>query len=102
RGVRRPDRAAHPRARGEEPAGAGGPRAPDGAPDRALAGMEPLALRPIGRVRTPFAESRQIPKGLGAWHDAEGVIELRPDLEPGLTDVEGFSHLFVLWVFDRA
>jgi tRNA-Thr(GGU) m(6)t(6)A37 methyltransferase TsaA len=35
-------------------------------------------------------------------HDAEGVLELRPDLEPGLTDIEGFSHLCVLWVFDRA
>ena len=27
------------------------------------------------------------------------MLELRPDLEAGLTDIEGFSHLFVLWVF---
>jgi tRNA-Thr(GGU) m(6)t(6)A37 methyltransferase TsaA len=29
-------------------------------------------------------------------------VELRPELEAGLQDIEGFSHLFVLWVFDRS
>jgi tRNA-Thr(GGU) m(6)t(6)A37 methyltransferase TsaA len=32
----------------------------------------------------------------------EGILEIDPDLEEGLTDVEGFSHLFVIWVFDRS
>jgi tRNA-Thr(GGU) m(6)t(6)A37 methyltransferase TsaA len=27
---------------------------------------------------------------------------VRPELEDGLSDIEGFSHLFVLWVFDRS
>ncbi len=40
--------------------------------------------------------------GLGAKHDAEGVLEVRAEFEPGLTDIEGFSHLFVVWVFDRS
>ena len=61
-----------------------------------------IPIEPIGTVRSPSTETGQIPKGPGAQHDAEGVLELRPDLEPGLTDIEGFSHLFVLWVFDRA
>lgn len=59
-------------------------------------------MDPIGVVRTPFAEVGQIPKGPGAQHHAEGVIEVRPDLEAGLTDIDGFSHLYVIWVFDRA
>lgn len=59
-------------------------------------------MRPIGIVRSPYTETAQIPKGLGARHEAEGVLEVRPDLERGLTDIEGFSHLFVIWVFDRA
>jgi tRNA-Thr(GGU) m(6)t(6)A37 methyltransferase TsaA len=58
--------------------------------------------RPIGVVRTPFTETKQIPKGLGARHDVEGVLEILPEFELGLTDVEGFSHLFVVWVFDRS
>ena len=35
-------------------------------------------------------------------NDAEGVLEILPEFEAGLLDVEGFSHLFVLWVFDRS
>jgi tRNA-Thr(GGU) m(6)t(6)A37 methyltransferase TsaA len=58
--------------------------------------------RPIGIVRTPFTETKQIPKGPGAKHEVEGVLEIRPEFEAGLTDVEGFSHLFVIWVFDRS
>lgn len=59
-------------------------------------------MRPIGHVRSPFKETREIPKGPGAKHDAEGVLEILPEFEPGLTDIEGFSHLFVIWVFDRS
>lgn len=61
-----------------------------------------LTLQPIGTVRSPYSETGQIPKGPGARHLAEGVLEIRPELEAGLRDIEGFSHLFVLWVFDRA
>lgn len=59
-------------------------------------------FRLIGHVRTPYQDTKQIPKGFGAKHDAEGVLEISPELEAGLTDIEHFSHLFVLWVFDRS
>jgi tRNA (adenine37-N6)-methyltransferase len=61
-----------------------------------------IEFSPIGVARTPHAETSQIPKGPDAKHTAEGVIELRPDLEPGLQDIEGFSHLFIIWAFHRA
>jgi tRNA-Thr(GGU) m(6)t(6)A37 methyltransferase TsaA len=61
-----------------------------------------ITLEPIGVVHSPFTTTSQIPKGLGAKHDTEGVLEIRPELEAGLTDIEGFSHLFVIWIFDRA
>jgi tRNA-Thr(GGU) m(6)t(6)A37 methyltransferase TsaA len=57
--------------------------------------------RPIAYIRSPYTESSAIPKGLGAKHDAEGAIEFLREFEAGLMDVEGFSHLFVLWHFDR-
>jgi tRNA-Thr(GGU) m(6)t(6)A37 methyltransferase TsaA len=63
--------------------------------------MESVTMRPVGFVRSPFTETSQIPKGPGAEHRAEGVLEILPELEAGLTDVEGFSHLIVVWVFDR-
>ena len=53
-----------------------------------------VAFQPIGVVRSPFADTAGIPKGRGAEHTAEGVLELDPALEAGLTDIEGFSHLY--------
>ena len=61
-----------------------------------------ITLRPIGTVRSPYTDSAQIPKGPGAQHEAEGVLALLPEFEPGLMDIEGFSHLYVIWVFDRS
>ena len=60
------------------------------------------AFHPIGFVRSPYADSGQVPRGCGATHEAEGVLDVLPEYEAGLTDIEGFSHLFVLWVFDRS
>jgi len=59
-------------------------------------------MRPIGFVRSPYRDTGQIPKGCGAQHEAVGILDILPDYERGLTDIEGFSHLFVLWVFDQA
>ena len=56
---------------------------------------------PIGVIHTPFQRTSEISKGIGAKHTSEGTIELNPDMEAGLLDIEGFSHLFVIWVFDR-
>jgi len=61
-----------------------------------------LSMRSIGVVRSPFTSTSEIPKGRGAEHTAEGVLEIDADLEAGLQDVEGFSHLLVLWVFHRS
>ena len=61
-----------------------------------------FTMRPIGWARTPFHETGQIPKGLDAQHVAEGVLEIDAAFAEGLRDVEGFSHLYVLWVFDRS
>ncbi len=58
--------------------------------------------QPIGFVSSPFNDTTEIPKGLHAKHRAEGVLKMLPEFEIGLTDIEGFSHLFVLWEFHRS
>lgn len=60
-----------------------------------------FAFKPIGFVESPYRETSEIPKGLNARHDQEGALRLLPEFEAGLADIEGFSHLFVIWVFDR-
>ena len=61
-----------------------------------------ISLAPIGIVRSQYTNTAEIPKGLGAQHEASGIIEVHPEFEDGLKDIEGFSHLYVIWVFDRA
>jgi len=58
--------------------------------------------RPIGFVSSPYKDASDVPRGLGAKHEADGVLRILPEFEPGLTDIEGFSHLVILWEFDRS
>ena len=58
--------------------------------------------RAIGFVRSPYKGTVDVPKGLGAKHEAEGVLDVLPEFAPGLQDIESFSHLYVIWTFDRS
>jgi tRNA (adenine37-N6)-methyltransferase len=61
-----------------------------------------FSSRPIGFVSSPYKSTGEIPKGLGAKHLADGVLKILSEFEAGLTDIEGFSHLIVIWEFDRS
>jgi tRNA-Thr(GGU) m(6)t(6)A37 methyltransferase TsaA len=61
-----------------------------------------ITFNPIGHVRAPYTEATQVPRGPGAKHEAEGTLEITEEFAAGLQDIEGFSHLFVIWVFDRS
>jgi len=58
--------------------------------------------QPIGFVSSPFKDTAAIPKGLGAQHPEAGELRILPEFEAGLTGIEGYSHLIVLWAFDRS
>lgn len=58
--------------------------------------------RAIAVARTSYQSTADVPKGLGAAHEATGTLQVLTEFVAGLTDIEGFSHLFVLWVFDRS
>jgi tRNA (adenine37-N6)-methyltransferase len=64
--------------------------------------MDAWTMKPIGFVRSSYADTRQIPKGLGAKHTADGIIDVLPEFESGLQDIEGYSHLLIVWVFHMA
>ncbi len=52
-------------------------------------------LKPIGIVHSGFIT----PQEVSASQKAKGEIEVYPEYEPGLKDIDGFSHLFVIWGF---
>ena len=64
--------------------------------------MAMLSMQPIGYVKSPYRKTQEIPKGLGAKHETEGMLEILAEFEGGLKNIEGFSHLYVIWAFDRA
>jgi tRNA-Thr(GGU) m(6)t(6)A37 methyltransferase TsaA len=61
-----------------------------------------LTMRAIGYVSSPYKTTSEVPRGLGAKHDVVGELKILSEFEPGLTDIEGFSHLYVIWAFDRS
>jgi len=47
--------------------------------------------QPIGFVSSPYTDTKEIPKGLGAKHDTDGVLKILPEFERGLNST---SRLF--------
>ena len=64
--------------------------------------MEEWKVRPIGYIRSSYSDTQEVPKGLGTKHTMEGTLEVLPEFEQGLQDIEGYSHLFILWMFHKA
>jgi len=61
-----------------------------------------LTFRPIGLIHTPYKTTEGVPIQGGLAPDTEGVVELKPELEAGLEGIEGFSHLILIYAFDRS
>ena len=60
-----------------------------------------FAMRPIGVIHTPFAEGDAVPTQ--SWRSgAAGWVEIYPEFAEGLDDIEGFSHIYLIFVFDRS
>jgi tRNA (adenine37-N6)-methyltransferase len=58
-----------------------------------------IKYKPIGTIQTPFNTVSDMPIQPGGANGAEGIIELNPGLVPGLFDLEGFSHLILIYHF---
>lgn len=62
-----------------------------------------IKLTPIGFVRSPFKDIKDIPeeriKSFLNFEDVIGEIEIEEEFEEGLKDIEGFSHLIVVFIF---
>ena len=61
-----------------------------------------IRLNPIGIIHTPYKEPRGIPIQGRFEKGIVGKIELFPEYEQGLKDIEGFSHIILIYYFDRS
>jgi tRNA-Thr(GGU) m(6)t(6)A37 methyltransferase TsaA len=60
-----------------------------------------IVMHPIGVIHTPFTNKSQTPIQ-SARSQVIGTVEIFLDFVDGLEDVEGFSHLILLYVFHRS
>jgi len=58
-------------------------------------------MRPIGVIHSPFTEKSETPIQ-PSRSQSIGKVELFPPFADGLQDIEGFSHLILLYVFHRS
>ncbi len=61
--------------------------------------MEPIKYSAIGIIRTPHRSREGTPIQPSGARGVLGRIELYEDLREGLKDLEGFSHLILLYHF---
>ena len=60
-------------------------------------------MQVIARVHTPFAEKFGVPRQSGLAPTAGRIVFEPPYRNPdALRGIEGFSHLWLVWIFDRA
>ena len=59
--------------------------------------MNEIMYRPIGIIYSPYKEPRGIPIQPTAAKDIEGIIEIFPEYTEGLKDIQGFSHIILIY-----
>lgn len=60
-----------------------------------------ILMHPIGVIHSPFTDKSQTPIQ-ASRSQARGVVEVYPEYAEGLEDLEGFSHIFLLYVFHES
>lgn len=61
--------------------------------------MDLITYRPIGIIRSPFKEPAGMPVQPAAAEGVAGRVELEPGYAGGLKDIDGFSHIFLIYHF---
>lgn len=60
-----------------------------------------FTMRPIGEIRSPFADKKQTPIQ-PPRSQAIGQVVVYPEFVEGLQDIEGFSYIILLYAFHQS
>ncbi|MGA8238942.1 MAG: tRNA (N6-threonylcarbamoyladenosine(37)-N6)-methyltransferase TrmO [Desulfobacterales bacterium] len=61
-----------------------------------------IEYRPIGLIHSPFEKPAGMPIQPTGANGICGSVEVFPEFAPGLKDLDGFSHIFLLYHFHRS
>lgn len=64
--------------------------------------MDAIKFRPIGLIHTPFTSPKDMPIQPAGAQGIPGTIELFPEYTAGIKDLDGFSHIILLYHFHMA
>ncbi|MEX2737755.1 MAG: tRNA (N6-threonylcarbamoyladenosine(37)-N6)-methyltransferase TrmO [Candidatus Wukongarchaeota archaeon] len=61
--------------------------------------MKIVQYKPIGIINSPFKEPKGMPIQPVRAKGVSGTVELQPEYKEGLKDLEGFSHIMLIYHF---
>jgi len=61
--------------------------------------MKEIKFKPIGIIHSPFKEPKGTPIQPASAKGIKGKIEIFPEYAEGLKDLEGFSHIILIYHF---
>ena len=61
--------------------------------------MEAVKYEPIGIIHSPFEDPKGMPIQPAGAQGISGTVELQAEYEDGLKDLEGFSHIILIYHF---
>ena len=64
--------------------------------------MKEISFSPIGIVHSPFSGPKGTPIQPSAAKNITGRVEVFPEFAEGLKDIEGFSHIILIYYFHLA
>lgn len=69
-----------------------------------LDGADTVPMRPIARIRSEFGEKFGVPRQAGLVPELQARVEFEPEFRDpnAVAGLEGFSHVWLVWVFSLA
>ena len=64
--------------------------------------LENIYIKPIGIIRTPYTRPADVPIQRKLGKDVIGTVEVFPEYQAGLKNLNGFSHVYLIYHFNRA
>jgi len=61
-----------------------------------------MNVQPIGTIHTPFSDLEGMPIQPAGASEVVGTVEVNREFEAGLKDLDGFSHLILIYQFHRS
>jgi tRNA-Thr(GGU) m(6)t(6)A37 methyltransferase TsaA len=61
-----------------------------------------MITKPVGIIKTPFKTKEDIPIQSVGVKDIEGSVEIYDEFRDGIKDLEGFSHIYLLFEFHKS